>query len=108
MMPHPYIPLLTDAYAAQHPGAPGDQSIQSVAVHLLTLHGVLVCGVSPANALWVRRRAVRERLKAKHDKFRWLEPPDFSGSLAVSKIVHFPCLRQSALPPVCTTLTLHH
>ena len=51
--------LLVDAYAAQHPGVPSPQSIQSVAVHLLTLHGVLRRGLDPSRALWIRLRAVR-------------------------------------------------
>lgn len=63
-------PLLVDAYAAQHHGVPGPQAVQSVAVHLLTLYGVLACGVDPSNALWIRLRAVRQR-----GVFSWLEPP---------------------------------
>ncbi len=51
---HPFAPLLTDAYAAQHPGVPSPQAIRSVAVHLLTLYGVLVRGVPPKNALQIR------------------------------------------------------
>jgi hypothetical protein len=39
--PSPLRELLVDAYAP-HPGVPSDQAIQSVAVHLITLYGVLV------------------------------------------------------------------
>lgn len=70
--------LLVDAYAAQHPGEPSPQAIQSVAVHLLALHGVLERGVGPGKALWIRLRAVRER-----GVFRWLDPPSFRDTLTV-------------------------
>lgn len=63
--------LLLDAYAAQHHGSPSPQAIQSVAVHLLVLHGVLARGVSADAALWIRRRAVRRK-----GVFEWLTPPD--------------------------------
>lgn len=73
--------LLVDAYAAQHPGVPSPQAIQSVAVHLLTLLGVLERGVTREHALWVRQRAVRER-----GVFRWLAPPAFDGALTVADV----------------------
>ncbi|MCA9961009.1 MAG: hypothetical protein KC443_18340, partial [Anaerolineales bacterium] len=41
LAPHPWNGLLLDAYTTQHPGVPSPQAIQSVAVHLLALHGVL-------------------------------------------------------------------
>ena len=40
--------LTVDAYAAQHPGVPSPQSIQSVAVHLIRLHLVLERGLRPS------------------------------------------------------------
>lgn len=73
--------LLADAYAAQHPGVASPQAIQSVAVHVLTLHGVIERGVATANAMWLRRRPVRER-----GVFRWLDPPDLSRTLTVADI----------------------
>lgn len=79
--------LIGDAYAAQHPGTPSDQSIQSVAVHLLVLHGVLVRGLDPSRATWIRRRALREGRSSRRGRFRWLEPPAFEGSLTVADIV---------------------
>jgi hypothetical protein len=82
--------LLVDAYAAQHPGVPSPQAIQSVAVHLLTLNGILERGVGLENALWLRRRALRQELGPKHSHFIWLTPPDFSGSLTVADIVAGP------------------
>ena len=62
--------LLVDAYAAQHHGVPSPQAVQSVAVHLLALHGVLQRGQPAARAMWVRQRAVRTR-----GVFAWLAPP---------------------------------
>lgn len=82
--------LLVDAYAAQHPGVPSDQSIQSVAVHLLTLYGVLHKGVSPNLALTIRLKAVSERQQAKHGRFQWLTPPDLSGGITVADIAAQP------------------
>jgi hypothetical protein len=75
------VPLLPDAYAAQHPGVESPQAIQSVAVHTLTLYGVIDRGVTIANAMWLRRRPLRER-----GVFRWLEPPDFSYTVTVADI----------------------
>ena len=69
---------------------PSDQAIQSVAVHLLVLHGVFARGVEPASALWVRRRALREKGKPRRGRFRWLERPSFEGSLTVSHVVREP------------------
>jgi hypothetical protein len=82
--------LVVDAYAAQHPGTPSDQSIQSVAVHLLVLYGVLVRGQPPDRALWLRRRPLRDGKIPKHSRFRWLASPSFEGSLTVADIAQAP------------------
>jgi hypothetical protein len=83
-------PLLRDAYMVQHPGAPSPQAIQSVAVHLLTLYGVLERGVAPENALWIRQRAVRGDAPARHSRFVWLTPPAFEGVPTVAEIAAEP------------------
>lgn len=60
--------LTVDAYAAQHPGIESSQSIQSVAVHLLSLYFILEQGMSHDKA--------RELIgKATKLKFKWLTPP---------------------------------
>lgn len=82
--------LLVDAYAAQHPGMPSPQAIQSVAVHLLTLHGVFAHGVGVERALWLRLEALQERSGSRRGRYSWLEPPDFAGSLTVAEIVREP------------------
>lgn len=81
-----YNGLLVDAYAAQHPGVPSPQAIQSVAVHLLTLYGILVKGLTPVQALWLRLRPLRAGKQPKHSRFSWLTPPSFTGSLTVADI----------------------
>jgi hypothetical protein len=79
--------LLVDAYAVQHPGVPSAQAIQSVAVHLLTLYGVLERGVAVHDLLWLRLRPLRTHGQAKHGRFTWLVPPSFAGTLTVADIV---------------------
>ena len=79
--------LIVDAYLAQHHGTPSPQAIQSVAVHLLVLYGVLNQGLEPERALWIRQRALREMVRPKHSRFHWLTPPDFAGCLTIVNIV---------------------
>ena len=91
MVPNPRKVLLVDAYAVQHPGTPSEQSIQSVAVHLLALYGVLERGMPPGKAVWIRQRAVRIiQGEPKHNRFVWLAPPSFAGSLTIADIVARP------------------
>jgi hypothetical protein len=83
----PWNGLLVDAYAAQHPGEPSDQAIQSVAVHLLALYGVLAKGLGVDRVLWIRQTALAPGKRHKHERFIWLAPPSFAGSLSVADIV---------------------
>lgn len=85
--PGRYNALLVDAYAAQHYGVPSPQAIQSVAVHLLTLYGILEQGQAVDRAIWLRTRPLRDGKMPKHTRFHWLTPPDFTGSLTVADIV---------------------
>ncbi|MEW6323448.1 MAG: DUF5946 family protein [Acidobacteriota bacterium] len=82
----PLTPLLVDAYAVQHHGRCCPQAIQSVAVHLLTLYGVLDRQIAPSRALWIRMQAVRPGRCPKHERFEWLEPPDFSRGPSVAAV----------------------
>lgn len=84
--------LLTDAYCAQHPGQPSPQSIQSVAVHLLTLFAVLRRAVPAHQANDIRQRAVRRR-----GVYRWLEPPFFGPATLAGVIETEPARRPQAL-----------
>jgi hypothetical protein len=65
--------MCVDAYAAQHPGTPNPQAIQSVAVHLLNFHDYLVRG----------RPAGIPKFAGRKGAFHWLTPPSFASSLTV-------------------------
>jgi hypothetical protein len=65
--------MCVDAYAAQHPGTPNPQAIQSVAIHLVNMHGYLV-----------RRRAPGPpRVVGHKGEFPWLNPPSFASARTV-------------------------
>ncbi len=88
----PFFALLIDAYAAQHPGVPSNQSIQSVAVHVLTLYGVLERNAGEDAQYWLRTQALRPGTSSKHARFVWLEPPPLAalGAVTVADIVRAP------------------
>jgi hypothetical protein len=65
--------MCVDAYAAQHPGTPNPQAIQSVAIHLLNFHDYLVRG----------RPAGIPRFAGHKGVFQWLQPPSFALSRTV-------------------------
>ncbi len=66
-----------DAYAAQHPGEPSPQAIQSVAVHLTALCAALEQG-------WPLSRLPRLlKNMADNGEFHWLEPPRHPGDFTV-------------------------
>ncbi|MEL7023540.1 MAG: DUF5946 family protein [Pseudomonadota bacterium] len=73
--------LTVDAYAAQHPGQPCPQSIQSVAVHLTSLFSVLELGLKHAAATQLLKRC------ADTMTFVWLEPPEHLGATTVLDVV---------------------
>lgn len=70
-----------DAYAVQHPGTPGPQAIQSVAVHLISLYAQLERGL-PSDRM---PGAIEPMLRTKGG-FHWLTPPSFAGALTVADI----------------------
>ncbi len=73
--------LTVDAYAAQHPGLPERRSIQSVALHLMTLaislDGRLEAGDGPG----LHRRMVSAA------GYRWLEPPSMEGRMTILDVL---------------------
>ena len=73
--------VTVDTYAVQHPGVPERRSIQSVAVHLITLCLVLEEGVDPAAG-----RALHKRLAARAS-FHWLAPPSPNGHITVADVL---------------------
>ena len=64
-----------DAYGVQHHGEDSPQAIQSVALHLLSLHGAIA---HRADGLWVKERALR-----KHGVFHKLSPPTLGFALTI-------------------------
>ncbi|MEM7798124.1 MAG: DUF5946 family protein [Chloroflexota bacterium] len=88
--PGPLNVLLVDAYASQHHGLPGPQAIQSVAVHLLTMYGIFERGHTVDQALWLRRRFLRDGPIPKHDRFEWLTPPADLSRRTILEIINAP------------------
>lgn len=73
--------LTVDSYAVQHPGRPSPQTIQSVAVHLISLSLMLEQAVTPEYAL----RAIRSAV-AISERFKWLAPPASLGKVTVANV----------------------
>ena len=74
--------LTVDAYAVQHPGRPSRQSIQSVALHLVSLCLALEHGATSQEATL----ALREGTRAK-GRYVWLSTPASLGSLTVADVL---------------------
>ena len=70
--------MTVDAYAVQHPGTPSPQTMQSLAVHLISLHLMFERGLPPAETPKIMQRATRDK-----GRFSWLEPPASLGELTV-------------------------
>jgi hypothetical protein len=73
--------LTVDAYAVQHPGQPSPQSIQSVALHLISLCLILEYGATPQTATAALQEGARAR-----GRYLWLPPPACPGSLTVAEV----------------------
>ncbi len=73
--------LTVDSYAVQHPGSPSPQSIQSVALHLLSLCLMLEHGATPQQAT----AAMQSGAQAKACYF-WLAPPTSPGAITVADV----------------------
>jgi len=72
----PFDSIFGDAYAVQHHGEDSPQAIQSVAVHLLNIHGI-VSGRT-TQSLWAIQRALRTR-----GVFHKLTPPPLGSALTI-------------------------
>jgi hypothetical protein len=77
--------LSVDAYAVQHPGRPSPQSVQSVALHLISLCLILEQGLDFSDATDVIRQAADSK-----GRFTWLEPPPLRGSVTVADVLGAP------------------
>ncbi|MEO0345891.1 MAG: DUF5946 family protein [Pseudomonadota bacterium] len=74
-------PLTVDAYAVQHPGNAGPQSIQSVNVHLASLFAHFKQQVPLHSLADVRRRVITAK-----STFRWLAPPPLAHTVTVNDV----------------------
>jgi len=74
--------LSVDTYAVQHPGRPSPQSVQSVALHLISLCLILEQGLDFGDAT----DAIRAAADAK-GRFTWLTPPPLRGALTIADVV---------------------
>ena len=79
------LPLLVDAYAAQHPGGNSTQATQSVAVHLVVLESVLGHGMSLDRLVPLRVAAVE--IGRRGHAYPKLEPPPRSWEMTVVGVV---------------------
>lgn len=70
--------LTVDAYAAQHPGVPSRQSIQSVAIHLISLFLIIERRCDFDQMTEAIKRALKQR-----DDLVWLEPPTWRGNITI-------------------------
>ncbi len=70
--------LTVDAYAVQHPGKPSPQSIQSVAMHLISLCLVFERGFELDRATKAMQSVAKHKAS-----FFWLTPPDLLGERTV-------------------------
>lgn len=75
--------LTVDTYAAQHPGKPSPQSIQSVALHLVRLCLLLEHGLSAERANAAMLAAAEP---AARRGYRWLTPPATLAAITVADV----------------------
>jgi hypothetical protein len=75
--------MAVDAYAVQHPGTTDRRAVQSVAVHLISLHFVLERGSTPTEATDKMRHALMDK-----SRFVWLKPPSSMGEITVVDVVN--------------------
>ena len=73
--------LTVDAYAVQHPGRPSPQSIQSAALHLMSLCAVLERGLARE-----RMPALLKEASRRKGRYEWLEPPSSTGEVTVADV----------------------
>lgn len=71
-----------DAYSVQHPGQPERRTIQSLAVHLLSLFAAIELGWEQNMLIKVRKRATA----GTEQRFHWLTPPDDPGSVTIQEV----------------------
>jgi Family of unknown function (DUF5946) len=73
--------LTVDTYAVQHPGRPSPQSVQSVALHLISLCLTLERHFGPDRATDAIRAAADTK-----ERFFWLPPPALRGEVTIADV----------------------
>jgi hypothetical protein len=73
--------LTVDAYAVQHPGEPATQSVQSVALHLVSLCLILEHGATLSEATASLQKGAHAT-----SRYVWLPPPEFPGAMTVADV----------------------
>lgn len=94
-VPNALDSVVVDAYAIQHHGDDSPRAVQSVAVHLLTLYGLIDRGMDLPSAIWLRRRSTREK-----GIYRKLSAPECGRALTIRHLyaggeVSQPCSRSA-------------
>jgi hypothetical protein len=82
------LQLVVDCYAVQHPGSPGRQAAQSVAIHLMTLCLCVEHGRDPGDGPRLHKAMVERPV------FTWLEPPPSRGSFTIRDVAQAPTREQ--------------
>ena len=72
--------LVVDTYSVQHPGTPERRTIQSLAVHLITLGLAMESDLSPSRMPHIRKRTVER------GGYHWLEPPGSNYDVTILDI----------------------
>ena len=73
--------LSVDTYALQHPGQPSPQTIQSAALHAMSLCAIFENGVELSAAGKVLQQGAKHK-----DRFEWLTPPTSRGTVTVADV----------------------
>jgi hypothetical protein len=80
--------LTVDTYAVQHPGKPERRTIQSLALHLMTLAMVVEDGLDPRSGPELHKRMVRA------EGYEWLTPPSMDGRMTVIDVLRATTARE--------------
>lgn len=74
--------LTVDAYAVQHPGVEGPQTISSINVHLASLLAYVEQGLAPHQLAPIKQQVVKLK-----PSFHWLTPPPARGQVTVVDVL---------------------
>jgi hypothetical protein len=94
---------VVDAYAVQHPGVDERRSRQSVAVHLVSLCGVLEHPRHDVQGVALLRRALQHPRE-----YPWLPPPPLHGTPTVDDVLRGPVSVEAWVRAVWRAWEPHH